>query len=240
MINTTQFDYNSIPVGYYDEVFHRQSGIQSKWHHIKFREVAKKLPMNGQHCDIGCAAGTFIGNFTNENLSSVGIDISELQIEYAISKYKSNKNNFLLTTPNFSNLPTDYYDYVTSIELIEHLNYDDINKILINIHKILKPGGRLILTTPNYKSLYPLIEFFVNKLGRVSYEEQHISKFTLQKLINIIPNNYKLIQCETRVGFAPFLAGFNWLMPDYVNKFENYLFNKINYGHILFLELEKI
>jgi hypothetical protein len=28
------FDYDSIPAGYYDLVFRRRRGMQSKWHHL--------------------------------------------------------------------------------------------------------------------------------------------------------------------------------------------------------------
>ena len=32
----SDFDYDTIPVGYYDNVYRRRRGIQSKWHHMKF------------------------------------------------------------------------------------------------------------------------------------------------------------------------------------------------------------
>ncbi len=234
-----KFDYNSIPVGYYDAVYHLAKGIQSKWHHLKFAHILEILPRKGRHCDIGCAAGTFIGTCNYSELSSTGVDISDLQINYAKEKYHSATKKFMTTNENFDNLPSESFDIITIIELIEHLSPQDIEKLLVNAEKILKPDGKIILTTPNYASLYPIIEFFVNKLGKVSYEEQHITKLTPKKLRAIIPPIFQITRLKTNLGFAPFSAFIHWNLADFINKIEAKLLNHLNYGNIIICELQK-
>jgi SAM-dependent methyltransferase len=48
--------------------------------------------------------------------------------------------------------PDGHYDTVLCCELIEHLGADPMH-MMAEIHRILKPGGRLLLTTPNAVSL---------------------------------------------------------------------------------------
>src|SRR5579875_955783 len=48
--------------------------------------------------------------------------------------------------------PDEYYDTVLCCELIEHLAADPMH-MMAEIHRVLKPGGRLLLTTPNAVSL---------------------------------------------------------------------------------------
>ncbi|MCW2966786.1 MAG: methyltransferase family protein, partial [Solirubrobacteraceae bacterium] len=68
------FDYEGIPAGYYDRVFRRRRGMQSKWHHLKFRRVARELEGHHRVLDIGCGPGTLAGNFPDHEW--VGTDLS--------------------------------------------------------------------------------------------------------------------------------------------------------------------
>jgi glycosyltransferase involved in cell wall biosynthesis/SAM-dependent methyltransferase len=51
--------------------------------------------------------------------------------------------------------PDEYFTTVLCCELIEHLSEDPMHA-LVEIHRILKPGGHLVLTTPNIASLTAL------------------------------------------------------------------------------------
>ena len=58
---TDTYDYDAIDVGYYDAVFHRNQGMQSKWHQLKFDRIRRELGQPQKHLDIACGPGTFIG-----------------------------------------------------------------------------------------------------------------------------------------------------------------------------------
>lgn len=51
------------------------------------------------------------------------------------------------------------FDLVTCTEVIEHLEH--YRETLREMHRVLKPGGRLVLTTPNILNLKSRIRFFV-------------------------------------------------------------------------------
>jgi len=53
---------------------------------------------------------------------------------------------------------------------------------------VLRPGGRLLITTPNYRSFWPVMEWLVDRLNMAPKMagEQHISRFhpsSLERLL---------------------------------------------------------
>jgi 2-polyprenyl-3-methyl-5-hydroxy-6-metoxy-1,4-benzoquinol methylase len=78
----TGYDYESIDPGYYDRVYRRGSGIQSKWHHLKFSYLRRLLRPGIDHLDIACGPGTFIGSL-EPSIRSTGVDIAATQVRYA-------------------------------------------------------------------------------------------------------------------------------------------------------------
>lgn len=64
-----------------------------------------------------------------------------------IKRKRSNIAGYYLDDMSESKLPENSFDMVTTIEVIEHVQRDE--DFIRNIHRVLKPGGILILTTPN-------------------------------------------------------------------------------------------
>jgi len=226
------FNYDSIPVGYYDEIFQRRRGVQSKWHHLKFDRVRKELPANGSHVDVACGPGTFMGTLPS-SIRSIGVDISEPQIAYALQRYSSPSRSFKTMQPGQLDFPDASTDVVTSIELIEHISQDEATQLLCECHRILKPGGKMVITTPNYAFLWPLIELALNRFGKVSYEDQHITKYTPAKLSQLLADaGFATVKVETCLWSAPFAATIGWKFSDMIARLEPNFITK-NLGHLL-------
>ncbi|MEA2469067.1 MAG: hypothetical protein QOE38_65 [Thermoleophilaceae bacterium] len=214
------FDYESIPVGYYDEVFRRRKGIQSKWHHLKFERVAAELEGHSRVLDVGCGPGTMIGLLGDAH-DCVGTDLSVRQIQYASSEYGSDTSRFYARTP--AGLPDDEgpFDAVTLVELIEHLDPALVDATICEALERLRPGGKLVLTTPNFRSAWPLIEAMINRLSDVTYDFQHINKFHPARLSELL-QSYGLVQTrvEPYLFMAPFGAALSWQFADRVARLE--------------------
>lgn len=81
-------------------------------------------------------------------------------------------------------LPFDstYFDVVTMLAVAEHLNPASLEQLLKETHRTLKPGGRVIITTP--AAWADGLLHWMARLGLVSAEEinEHVFAYTLPLL----------------------------------------------------------
>ena len=236
----TNFDYENIPIGYYDDVLQKglsnRKGVQANWHNKKFLSVYELIQNYKVHLDYGCGPGTFIGNYSK--LESVGVDISEIQISFAKEKYGTNFNFF-----NTSQIQQDNFykkfDVITSIELIEHLTDEEILKLLDDLYDLLDEDGILVLTTPNFGSTYSFIELAVNIFGKVSYKEQHINKFNKSRLLKLLnQSRFEKIEISKIMNYGIFFSFFSIKFALKINDFFENLFNN-NLGFLFLVQLKK-
>jgi hypothetical protein len=95
------------------------------------------------------------------------------------------------------------------IELVEHLAVADAARLFAEARGLLAADGILVVTTPNYRSLWPIIEWGVNLVSPVSYEQQHVNKYRRSRLISeLVDAGYRSVTVTTAVGLAPFAAVF--------------------------------
>ncbi|MGB0452651.1 MAG: class I SAM-dependent methyltransferase [Bacteriovoracaceae bacterium] len=219
----SDFDYDSIPVGYYDDILENGSPIRKFWHWLKFNSVEKVVEARqkeapGTLLDIGCFAGSFLKTLNLDHFEKLhGVDILQNQIDYASETHGHEKRTFQCI-PDFKQvldkpISDRPFDFITVIEVIEHLHLQEIRDLIQFVDVNLKPGGQLIMTTPNYLSIWPLLEYYLNHFADITYEEQHITKFTYfnfdKKLGNISPlfkEKYDLEFKTSTHTLTPFLA----------------------------------
>lgn len=232
-----KFWESDLEPGYYDKVLEeglkKNKGIQANWHNVTHLYIKKYVKKHFNHLDYACGPGTLIGKYTHAN--SVGVDIAKLQIDYANQKY--GKHGRFHTTKEFEfDNYNNYFDVVTILGLIEFLSISEIEKLLSKINSVLKPGGKLILTTPNFKSfIFPLSQ----KLGVVNWSGEHTTKLTFKNAFNLFDDNdFNLIQVKKILNFG--------ILISFINiKFGIFLENMIQnltrglFGYVLIIELEK-
>lgn len=211
------FDYTRIPVGYYDQVMHSGHPIRRCWHRQKFERVLAALPTgkNLSVLDIGCFAGTFLTLLPPDWFSrQLGVDILPDQIEWAARHYGTPYREFrAIGTLDELRSFSECFDCITLIEVIEHLEAAEIENLFASIRKISRPGSALVITTPNYHSAWPALERILNRVSDVSYEEQHLSKFTFfgfeKRLERIVPGLFEEFRLDLKTTshfISPFLA----------------------------------
>jgi SAM-dependent methyltransferase len=206
-MTTPGYDYDKdIPAGFYDEIWQRKAGVRFFWHDMKFRAVAARLEGAARILDVGCGPGTFIGNYL-DGTDCLGIDFSAAQIDYARRRYGTARHRFSTEPLAGLGVAGQRFDAITMIELIEHLPAAEAHRLLAEARRLLSPAGRLVLTTPNYRSLWPLIEWGVNRVSRVGYEGQHVNKYERGRLAaDLAGAGFGSVTIGTAVGLAPFAA----------------------------------
>ena len=208
-MQSPDYDYEKeIPAGFYDRIHRRKAGVRYCWHDLKFRAVAARLTGVKRLLDIGCGPGTFIGNYLG-GIDCLGTDFSASQIQYANGRYADETHRFSTRTIASLVSAGERFDSITMIELVEHLAPADAARLFAEARALLAADGLLIVTTPNYRSLWPLIEWGVNLVSPVSYEQQHVNKYRRNRLIaQLVEAGYRRVTVTTAVGLAPFAAAF--------------------------------
>lgn len=230
--SNSEFDYNSIPVGYYDSIFNRRRGIQSKWHHLKFAAIRRHIADSGSHLDVACGPGTFIGTLPSA-MESVGVDVSKPQIEFARLNHGQANRTFEMMQPGTLPFGDNRFDAVTCIELIEHIPEAESVRLMRECLRVLSPGGQVVFTTPNYGSLWPILERIVNRVGQVSYEHQHIVRYNRPRLHELLTGaGFSEVRVETCLFCAPFAAAISWSLADIISRIESPFITPFM-GHLL-------
>lgn len=115
---------------------------------IRSQALQDACPEGGQVLDIGCATGLFLHRLCQNDLwQPIGLDISESALTVARHQGLS----VLRGRASRLCVPDDAFDIVTIWEVIEHVL--DPAYLLSEIHRVLKPNGILLLSTPNGQSL---------------------------------------------------------------------------------------
>ena len=234
--------YESIPEGYYDQIFESNSGPQSKWHQLKFRKVNSIINEISPNTilDVACGPGTFLGQLQKKkNCEYYGADIAKNQIDYANKKYSSNNLKFIESKDALFPFEDNKFDLVTGLEFIEHITPESLSNNLSEIKRCLKKNGYLILTTPNYQSLWPILEFVVSKITSQNYIEQHISKFNGKSLLQKLENeNFSNIKVESYLWLSPFFSIISDKLSDLIYNFE--IKNLRKFGNLLVVVCQNV
>ncbi len=109
--------------------------------------LVKAHKSGGRLLDVGCATGGFLQAAARAGFAVQGIEISDFCVDYVKthSTFDVFKGN--LVSARF---PEQSYDGVTLWDVLEHLR--NPREVLDEIHRILRPGGILCLSTGDHAS----------------------------------------------------------------------------------------
>jgi SAM-dependent methyltransferase len=124
----------------------------------------------GDVLEVGCGEGRGVDLILPKAKSFTGIDKIQEVVDSLKTKYP--KGNFKqMVIPPFASLPDNHFDVVVSFQVIEHIK-DDLG-YLKEIYRVLKPGGKALITTPNIKlslsrNPWHIREYTANELSELS------------------------------------------------------------------------
>jgi SAM-dependent methyltransferase len=154
--------------------------------HRRVLEVLRDLPIRSV-LDLGAGEGAFA-----RTLRSAGYDVTACDVDPSI--FRSPEIPFRQGDFN-AGIPFDdgAFDAVVFIEVLEHLTHPW--KALAEIRRVLRPGGWLILTTPNVTNIRQRLHFLLR--GRfygfghpiIRSPLEHIHPFSLSELAMMMNEN---------------------------------------------------
>jgi 2-polyprenyl-3-methyl-5-hydroxy-6-metoxy-1,4-benzoquinol methylase len=173
-----------------------EDDISTAWHNFVKNSLSTSDLAGRQILEIGCGRGGF-----SEYLMSTyptidrlcACDYSESALEIGRSRILAGPISWQKEDIQQLSFESQSFDTVISCETIEHVPKP--RRALEEMHRVLKPGGRLFLTCPNYFNLFGLWCLY-RKLIRKPYTEGG------QPYVNYIqlPSIYtKLLQLGFRI-----------------------------------------
>ena len=146
----------------------------------RFRAARHYVSAGSRVCDLGCGVGSdFIRSLGPQIRLGVGVD---LQVSAA-----SSVGQRVIVGDIAQRLPLESarFDHIVMLAVLEHLPKPE--RTLREVHRILVPGGSLIMTWPN-AAVDPVLHVF-RRLGIVSSEmesDQHERRIPIQELQNML------------------------------------------------------
>jgi 2-polyprenyl-3-methyl-5-hydroxy-6-metoxy-1,4-benzoquinol methylase len=117
--------------------------------HYRRYEFALKVIDKGDVCgDFACGTGYGSVMLAEKGRQITGADLNEKVIKAIKKRYKKIKNVEFIQANLLDLSFNNSFDAVISFETLEHFSEHNISRLLMVYNKALKPGGKLIISTP--------------------------------------------------------------------------------------------
>jgi SAM-dependent methyltransferase len=128
--------------------------------------------------DLGCGEGHFVELLAEHGIHAIGVDSDReccrAAQERGINVVHQDALEYL------AGLEAESIDGVFAAHLVEHLAHEAVIELLRRAHRALKPGGVIVLTTPNVRGLFSHLEMFYLHFGHVTFYHPRLLGFFLE------------------------------------------------------------
>lgn len=146
---------------------------------LAYLEAAKIV--SGDVLEIGAGEGYGIKHIAPKAENYLTLDKHPVHIdpEYTNVSFKQ------MNIPPLAGIEDGSFDFVVSFQVIEHIEADD--KYVSEIHRVLKPGGKFIVTTPNKKM-------------SITRNPWHVREYTIQELKTLLGQSFSEVEAKGVFG----------------------------------------
>lgn len=108
--------------------------------------------------DLGCGRGEWLELLESFGIKASGVDLDEGMLIPCREQGFDVRNADALDY--VSSLPTESVDLVTAFHMVEHIPFEILISLVSEVFRVLKPGGLLIMETPNPENISVASEHF--------------------------------------------------------------------------------
>jgi 2-polyprenyl-3-methyl-5-hydroxy-6-metoxy-1,4-benzoquinol methylase len=147
--------------------YHRQLSPDWEYYPTYLAKMARvrahlaALPPRARVLDAGCGEGILVEEF-HDRLAIEGVD----------SHYQSDRvrRGSVTALP----YPDGSFDHALCLDVLEHLSFEDQDRALAELFRVIRPGGGLLVTVPNLAHLQSRVHFaLVGRLIRTASPAKH-------------------------------------------------------------------
>jgi len=157
-------------------------------HHL-IRRISRDVKFAGRILDYGCGPGHLINTIIQRTEDGMvhGLDFSEDSVRATEERLRGNAQfgGVVSVKQLPSGYEDGYFDVIVAVEVIEHLNDDYLEGLLNEVTRLLKPGGRVVFTTPNSEDLGSK-KTMCPECGCIFHRWQHVRSWTPETLRSLL------------------------------------------------------
>ncbi len=176
------------------ETYIREEPSYRAYFRRKVEDLLTVVPP-GRLLDVGCATGVFLDEARRAGFQGTGLDLVPSAVEYAHDRLGIDARLGLLEETGF---PSAHFDAVALFQTVEHV--PSPRELAKEIARVLRPGGVLLLTTPDRRGLLARL------MGRrwfEYYNEEHVTYFERESLRRLLAGSgFTISSLYTEFGRA--------------------------------------
>lgn len=231
--------YNAIGGDIDERAYHSDLLVQKYWHQRRTETLTSMLGVQQDDIvlDIGCGSGVQLRALESAQPGLlIGMDINRNALLFARKKGIP-ESEFIIADAQYLPLRDQSVKRIICAEIIEHLHEPE--KMIRDAQRVLKPGGRITISTPNERSLWGIYELFWDHFGRGrNYGETHLKFFSVQDLY-VFFESYPLRSHQTLFFVSPLVALLNNEKILAIGQRIDRVFEKMNAGVIIVMSATK-
>jgi SAM-dependent methyltransferase len=171
-----------LPLRYSSLVVHDQLayyeffGFPSEWLRERYQPYAERFPVGARVLDVGCGRGEFLELLADRGIEAVGVDADPEMVGLARGKGLEVEQGDAI---GYLEARSAAFDGVFAAHVVEHLPPVALSALVAAAAASLKPGGRIIVVSPNPGNLQMLMNDFWIDLQHVRFYHPEIIRFLL-------------------------------------------------------------
>jgi ubiquinone/menaquinone biosynthesis C-methylase UbiE len=153
---------HSIPGDYQLRALTRGWRLQRAWHRARLDLVKSVLPPDGDALALDAAGGSGIVSW---RFPAAGVVTADFRVG-ACQAVRAHKPGARVVTADVMALPfrSRVFSRLYFLEAIEHLTEAEGAQSLAEVHRVARPRAKCLITTPNYRSHWVLLERLIDFL----------------------------------------------------------------------------
>lgn len=213
--------------------YHRE--IDTQWRYFPvykakmdfIDQFMQSMSRNATFLDAGCGEGVLVEKYRGKGYTITGLDLN-----YA-SDYVCKGS--ILDMP----FADEEFDVVLCLDVIEHLHFEEQGAALIEVKRVLKKGGMVVLALPNLAHIASRISFLLKgSLIRTSSIDRHKGDRPINEYLQLIKDSNFISQKRKGIfPTFPIISALTYYYPEKVGPIHSIYNSLLSYPNWCFLNI---